>query len=258
MIRSMYSGISGMKGFQTKLDVIGNNIANVNTHGFKKGRVMFEDLMSQQMQSPLAPGANQGGVNPQQVGTGSTVGAIDTVHGEGPAQSTGRSLDLMINGDGFFTVSSNGETYYTRAGNFYIDANNNIVNSSGAYLLNNAGNPIQVPADATDVTIDSAGNMNFIGSDAAGTALRLTTFANPDGLTKASGNLFAATAASGAPNFAAGNGAGTVQSGFLEMSNVDLTDEFTEMIVAQRGFQANSRVITTSDEILQEIVNLKR
>ncbi|MBG9784318.1 MULTISPECIES: flagellar basal body rod protein FlgG [Shouchella] len=258
MIRSMYSGISGMKGFQTKLDVIGNNIANVNTHGFKKGRVMFQDLMSQQMQSALAPGANQGGVNPQQVGTGSTVGAIDTVHGEGPAQYTGRSLDLMMNGAGFFAVQSNGETYYTRAGNFYIDSNNNIVNSSGAYLLNQAGERIEVPEDATEVTIDSEGTINFVGSDAPGTTLQVATFANPDGLTKVGGNLFSATAASGAPNITDTNGAGEVQSGFLEMSNVDLTDEFTEMIVAQRGFQANSRVITTSDEILQEIVNLKR
>lgn len=114
MIRSMYSGISGMKGFQTKLDVIGNNIANVNTHGFKKGRVMFQDLMSQQMQSALAPGANQGGVNPQQVGTGSTVGAIDTVHGEGPAQYTGRSLDLMMNGAGFFSQSNQMEKHTTQ------------------------------------------------------------------------------------------------------------------------------------------------
>ncbi len=261
MIRSLYSGISGMKGFQTKLDVIGNNIANVNTHGFKKGRVMFQDMVSQQLQNPIAPTDVRGGVNPQQVGTGSMIGAIDTVHTEGGSQFTGRTLDLMINGDGYFSVDQNGETFYTRAGNFYIDPAGDIVNSSGSYLLDVDGQRMSVPEGALGISIDKEGFVHFTMPEDADEVdpvqIAVSTFSNPDGMNKVGGSLFAQTAASGVA-VVNGGGQGAVQSGSLEMSNVDLTDEFTEMIVAQRGFQANSRVITTSDEILQELVNLKR
>lgn len=260
MIRSMYSGISGMKGFQTKLDVIGNNIANVNTHGFKKGRVMFQDMVSQQIQGSMGPTNERGGVNSQQVGSGSTIGAIDTVHTEGPNQYTGRILDLAIKGEGYFTVEQGGETYYTRAGNFYIDPENNIVNSSGAYMLTDTGERIQAPPTAESISINKEGQIQFGMPDDAEDVvyqIGIARFPNPDGLDNAGGNLFVATNASGAA-IQNPDGIGQVQSSYLEMSNVDLSDEFTEMIVAQRGFQANSRVITTSDEILQELVNLKR
>src|SRR3954470_12389764 len=124
MLRSMYSGISGLRNFQTKLDVIGNNISNVNTYGFKKGRVIFKDLYSQTVAGASAPTANRGGVNPKQVGLGSQIAAIDTLHGSGSTQYTGNTLDLAIEGDGYFRVqdgASADEALYTRAGNFYLD-----------------------------------------------------------------------------------------------------------------------------------------
>ncbi|MBU8594850.1 flagellar basal-body rod protein FlgF [Shouchella clausii] len=267
MIRSMYSGISGMKGFQTKLDVVGNNIANVNTHGFKKGRVMFQDMVSQQVQGPMAATPDRGGVNSKQIGSGSMVGAIDTVHTGGGNQYTGRELDLAINGDGYFAVQIGADTFYTRAGNIYIDNEGNVVNSSGAYLLGADGNRLQIdPAlldDMEGISVNKQGEIivSIQGQENSITLqLGVANFANPEGLNSAGGSLFTATPASGPANLVipGTQGTGEIQSGYLEMSNVDLAEEFSEMIVAQRGFQANSRIITTSDEILQELVNLKR
>ena len=131
MLRSMYSGISGMKNFQTKLDVIGNNIANVNTFGFKKGRVTFKDTMSQMVSGASAATDNRGGKNAIQVGLGSTLATVDTVHTGSSLQTTGRSLDLGIDGDGYFVVSQGGANMYTRAGNFYLDDKGSLVNADG-------------------------------------------------------------------------------------------------------------------------------
>lgn len=317
MLRSMYSGISGLKNFQTKLDVIGNNIANVNTHGFKKGRVIFKDLYSQTVAGASASTATRGGVNPKQVGLGAQLGAIDTVHAGGSTQFTGNTLDLAIEGDGFFVVAdgvgrttTTGPTsfsneMFTRAGNFYMDDQGYLVNQDGKYIYGfsdvngptSAGNsyplfettpdaagnktvwakkivnngdkptnnvkPMRIPTDAQTMSIGNDGLVTFV--DSAGTLrvagqLVLAKFPNTGGLQKAGANYYQPTANSGNAFWALGteNGMGTVQSGSLEMSNVDLGEEFTEMIVAQRGFQANTRIITTSDEILQELVNLKR
>ncbi len=267
MLRSMYSGISGMKNFQVKLDVIGNNIANVNTYGFKKGRTIFKDLVSQQIAGASAPAGNRGGVNPKQVGLGAQLAAIDTVHTQGSLQTTGRPLDLAISGDGFFIlVDGNAQNpLYTRAGNFYLDSNGDIVSADGRYLLGSGGK-INIPSGAKSVSIGSDGTVNYIDStgalQSAGT-IQLAKFDNNDGLEKAGDNLFRATSNSnkaGGPTTGnpGANGTGTIVAGTLEMSNVDLSEEFTEMIVAQRGFQANTRIITTSDEILQELVNLKK
>ncbi|MEW8987724.1 MAG: flagellar hook-basal body complex protein [Bacillus sp. (in: firmicutes)] len=131
MLRSMYSGISGMKNFQTKLDVIGNNIANVNTYGFKKGRVTFKDTMNQMVSGASASQDNRGGKNPTQVGLGSTLATIDTIHTQSSLQTTGRSLDLAISGDGYFMVKQGDAQFYTRAGNFYLDDNGSLVNGDG-------------------------------------------------------------------------------------------------------------------------------
>ncbi|HZG61087.1 MAG TPA: flagellar basal body rod protein FlgG [Anoxybacillus sp.] len=267
MLRSMYSGIGGMKNFQVKLDVIGNNIANVNTYGFKKGRTIFKDLVSQQIAGASAPTANRGGVNPKQVGLGTQLAAIDTVHTQGSLQTTGRTLDLAISGDGFFVLgdATGNNRLYTRAGNFYLDSQGYIVNADGRYLLGSGNNRIQIPTTAKSFSIGSDGTVNYV--DAAGTLqtatnspIQLAKFANNEGLEKAGENLFRLTANSGAEAlYAPGtNGTGTIVAGTLEMSNVDLSEEFTEMIVAQRGFQANTRIITTSDQILEELVNLKR
>lgn len=430
MLRSMYSAISGLKNFQTQLDVIGNNIANVSTTGFKKGRVNFQDLISQQISGASAPTFNRGGVNPVQVGLGSKVASIDTITEQGNLQTTGRSLDLAVSGDGYFVVRDGFNQYYTRAGNFYLDSNGSLVNSDGLKLMgyglddkgvldtskltnlsinqgsihqpetksltiagnfqpsdfiDNTADPVTIdstksvskdfkifdvngkshdgtikfggktltdvdPNDASkgkyisemsftitspdenpsathtgtikfkpDGTVDSVaydsgndGNINFGGNsgnvnltnsldfnslslvssmpdsaDVVGDKASLDSFSigssgeiygvlsdgsvqllgqvvlsqfnNPDGLTKDGSNLFKASSNSGDPVIGtAADGGATIQPGALEMSNVDLSEEFTGMIEAQRGFQANARVITTADQILQELVSLKR
>ena len=297
MLRSMYSGISGLKNFQTKLDVIGNNIANVNTHGFKKGRVIFKDLYSQTVAGASAPSASRGGVNPKQVGLGAQLGAIDTIHMGGSSQYTGNTLDLSIQGDGFFIVAESKtptaaqapgansapieveNPLYTRAGNFYMDEYGYIVNADGNYLVGNATPVgegaledgefnqknfvnIQIPLDAESMSIGDDGAVTYVRNGVLEEAgyLVLAKFNNPGGLEKVGSNYFQVSPNSGDAAFASpGNsGMGVTKSGSLEMSNVDLSEEFTEMIVAQRGFQANTRIITTSDEILQELVNLKR
>lgn len=310
MLRSMYSGIGGMKNFQTKLDVIGNNIANVNTYGFKKGRTVFKDLVSQQIADASAPAQQRGGTNPKQIGLGSQLAAIDTIHTTGSLQTTGRPLDLAIDGDGYFQVSTaqnnafNGDPLYTRAGNFYLDKDGFLVNGDGLYVKGFAAyqtisngtvtpgpapdditgtfafpnntpptftgtpntvtfKPIQIPTDAKSMSIGQDGSITYIdygGELRWAGQLVLAKFPNTGGLEKAGGNAYKSSPNSGDAvlNFAGNSGLGVVQSGSLEMSNVDLSEEFTEMIVAQRGFQANTRIITTSDEILQELVNLKR
>lgn len=264
MLRSLYSGISGMKNMQTKLDVIGNNIANVNTHGFKKSRITFKDTIYQTLQNAYSPDAGLGGINPKQVGHGSEIAGIDVIDTQGSFQSTGRVLDLAVSGDGFFIVEDGeGNEFYTRAGNFYIDADGYLVTSDGYHVLNPERGRIQVvPEGRTveNISIDPNGNINVIFSGSTTVEQRgtigLATFSNPAGLERVGGNLFRETDNSGDANVT--DGGGKINSGRLEMSNVDLAEEFTEMIVAQRGFQANTRIITTSDEILQELVNLKR
>lgn len=308
MIRSMYSGISGLKNFQTKLDVIGNNIANVNTYGFKKGRTVFKDLISQTTSGASGASGTRGGVNAKQVGLGSQLSAIDTIHSGGSLQSTGNTLDLGISGDGFFQVADSNanrdsftNTMYTRSGNFYMDSAGYLVNSDGKYLvgystgitgatvdtafpaadasllgninldadangtIDNATDykPMRIPTNAQSMSISQDGRVTFV--DSAGTlkyagSIVMSKFPNPGGLEKAGSNYFKTSPNSGTPILATATsqGVGSIQSGFLEMSNVDLSEEFTDMIVAQRGFQANTRIITTSDSILEELINLKR
>ncbi|QHT60701.1 flagellar hook-basal body complex protein [Paenibacillus lycopersici] len=273
MLRSMYSGVSGMRGFQTKLDVIGNNIANVNTVGFKAGRVMFKDILSQTVSGVTRPeDGTTGGVNAKQVGLGVAIAAIDTVHTPGSAMTTNVPTDVRIDGDGFFAVSPDGDggsPYLTRAGNFTMDATGQLVNGDGMFVLDNGGAPIVMDPEAVkSFTISQDGSIIGVGPDGTSEVvaqLGVVKVTNPGGLEKIGGNLYRMTQnanVDGAVEYSTANdteaGTGAIISGQLEMSNVDLTSEFTEMIVAQRGFQANSRIITTSDEILQEVVNLKR
>lgn len=265
----MYSGVSGMRGFQTKLDVIGNNIANVNTTGFKSSRIMFKDIMSQTTQGVTAPGET-GGMNAKQIGLGVTTGSIDTIHLAGSAMTTNVPTDLRIDGDGFFMVKLSQDQevpFLTRAGNFKIDANRNLVTADGMFVMGMDG-PIQLPEEVTAFTIGADGFINqkmADGTTEQGSQIGMAKVVNPEGLEKIGGNLYRMTLNANpegaleavAPNSAEA-GTGAIVAGQLEMSNVELTGEFTEMIIAQRGFQANSRIITTSDEILQEVVNLKR
>ncbi len=266
MLRSMYSGISGLKNFQTKLDVIGNNIANVNTYGYKKGRVTFKDTMSQTVSGASGPTADKGGTNAIQVGLGSSLASIDNIDTQGSAQTTNRTLDFSIEGDGYFIVKNGNQDFYTRAGNFYLDQEGTLVTSDGfkvqGQLLDGTQGDIAIK-DVASFSIGQGGEITGVNADGEnvnlGTIL-MAKFNNPAGLTKAGNNTFQESVNSGNADVGVADteGRGKLISGRLEMSNVDLSEEFTDMIVAQRGFQANTRIITTSDEILQELVNLKR
>ncbi|WP_440895314.1 flagellar basal body rod protein FlgG [Amphibacillus sp. Q70] len=278
MLRSMYSGISGMKGFQTQLDVVGNNIANVNTSGYKKSRVAFQDMMSQTVAGASAPTNIRGGINGQQVGLGSQIGAIDVIHTQGNRQTTNRELDLALEGDGMFIFASgidqdqfnleDADLLYSRAGNMYLDDNDYIVNANGQYLVGEGGSRIQIPESADSFSIQGNGVVNYVEDGETYTAgqIMLAKFSNPGGLEQVGNNMYRSTVndgmvgENGMPDLITPEeqGSASIVSNALEMSNVDLSEEFTDMIVAQRGFQANTRIITTSDEILQELVNLKR
>ncbi|WP_066193868.1 MULTISPECIES: flagellar basal body rod protein FlgG [Gracilibacillus] len=297
MLRSMYAGISGMKSFQTKLDVVGNNIANVNTTGFKKGRATFQDMMSQPISGASAPTDIRGGVNPSQVGTGVQLGTVDNIHTGGNRQTTERPLDLQLEGDGMFVFARNiagnlpvdnlGDTemQYSRAGNLYLDNDGNIVNPNGQYLMGftttgeepssiddiDHGNVgiINIPDGADSISIQGNGLVTYLenGETRIAGQIALSKFANAGGLDKVGANMFQESQNDGQIETGENDsiffqpesgGTASLVSGALEMSNVDLSEEFTEMITAQRGFQANTRIITTSDEILQELVNLKR
>ena len=407
MLRSLFSGISGLRAHQQMMDVTSNNIANLNTVGFKSSQVGFQDTLSQMMRAAGAPQQGQGGTNPAQVGLGVRLGAINTSFVQGSAQTTGRATDVMISGDGFFVVNSVNEQLYTRAGAFNFDAEGKLVTPTGAAVQGwpavngevNTNAPIgdirlpmgtliapnatrnmviagNLPADApvsttiprsiktydvqgngvtltttftltaggweavvsdvscpsasipltflpngqisqptyTDSTgatrigllydpdgdgvgveVDLAGLTEYTGNTTVSplsqngspaatlqsfsinpdgqlvgvfsngnkqtvAQLALANFNNPPGLEKVGDSLYRFTVNSGLAQVGVAGtvGLGTLQSGAVEMSNVDLAQEFTNLIVAQRGFQANSKVISTSDDVLQELVNLKR
>lgn len=279
MLRSLFSGISGLRANQTMLDVTGNNIANANTVGFKATTTVFQDTLSQVMRGAAGGDATTGGTNPIQVGLGVQVAATRGNFNQGSAQTTGSSTDLMIQGDGMFVLGSGGERVYTRAGAFTWDKSGNLVGPSGkkvqGYAPGDAGGTlIDVNLKALDGTLPAGVEMTSysIGSDGVlrGTfsddvqrdvaVVAIANFTNPAGLERVGDTAFRASANSGAPELGtAGQGSrGDLMGGTLEMSNVDLSAEFTNLILAQRGFQASSRVITTSDQVLEELVNIKR
>ncbi len=281
MLRSLYSGISGLRAHQTMLDVTGNNIANVNTAGFKSSNVQFQDTLSQVARSGSAAQAAAGGTNPAQVGLGVQVAGIATNFSQGSAQATGRSSDMMISGDGFFITAKGGEQLYARAGSFDFDSQGRLVSPDGALLQGwqAVDGVVNAGAALTNITVaknngNAAGTLESfsMGNDGTLTGtfsngenmvigrVALANFTNSGGLEKAGASSFRATASSGVAAIGTGgtNGLGALSSGYLEMSNVDLSQEFTNLIVAQRGFQSNARIITTSDEVLQELTQLKR
>ncbi|GII26161.1 flagellar hook protein FlgE [Planosporangium mesophilum] len=401
MLRSLFSGITGLRAHQTMMDVTGNNIANVNTAGYKTSQSVFEDTLSQMLRAAGAPQGGVGGTNPAQVGLGVRVAGIATNFSQGAAQNTGRSTDLMISGDGFFVVRNGAENLYTRSGAFSFDGNGTLVGPGGGVVQGwtatngvvDTNKPMEdvtlpmgtllppvattgmevggnLPGDTTSttpiamsmttydqqgnkvnltvtftrstatmtppavagwdvsvsdgvgtpstttlefdsagkrtgtsptsvgfgaVTVDLSGVTNYAGSSTVaalsqnGSAMgslqsftispdgtlvgvfsnglkqplaqiALATFNNAPGLEKAGGSMYRTSVNSGAPQLgtAGSGGRGDLQGGSLEMSNVDLAQEFTNLIIAQRGFQANSKVISTSDELLNDLVNLKR
>lgn len=389
MLRSLYAGISGMKANQVKLDVIGNNIANVGTTAFKSSRVRFQDMVSQSMSQALAPGTNQGGVNPKQVGLGVQVAGIDTMVGQGMMQPTSRNLDVAMDGEGYLMVAkgqtpvkndssvilkdntvdtTNGmDLFYTRDGALTLDNEGNLLNSDGLRVLgygikDGAGKPsvdyidgkpiityvdadskniktedqliplvipekIYVLTEATKAMVTTTTTIEgqlpvtttVEGTGAEGTTIDTTvtpnvtttitnipaipastdeirvrtfsiekdgvikavleggkvailgqiavaSFKNSAGLSKVGGNTYTNTSNSGVAVVRTGKGAavdnsagyGDMLQGMLEMSNVDLAEQFTDMIITTRAFQAAGKTITTGDEILQEILSLKR
>ena len=283
MLRSLFSAISGLRANQTMLDVTGNNIANANTVGFKSSNIVFQDTLSQMLTAGAAPAGANGGTNPIQIGLGVQVGGVTTNFNQGSAQVTGRLTNLMISGDGFFAVSRGGENIFTRAGAFNFDSAGNLVTTDGdivqGYASDATGaiNPTGAPADIRipDMVDETAANpmrSYNIGNDGVITGIyadgtkkplvqvALANFANPEGLEKVGDTSFRNGTNSGTVQYGApGTGRrGDLMGGSLEMSNVDLAQEFTNLIIAQRGFQANSKVISTSDELLQDLMNLKR
>jgi flagellar hook protein FlgE len=297
MMRGMFSAISGLKVHQTMLDVTANDLANVNTVGFKASRTTFKDSLTQLYRSGAASTAGQGGANAAQVGLGVSIGSIDNLMTSGSVQSTGNPLDVAIQGEGWFRVANGapsgssvlssgtltGPVNYTRAGDFTRNDAGYLVTQEGFYVQGStkplpdataADCYINIPSGATDVAIGQDGSVSFVpptgwtpdpalpaltssGRAIAG-YLTLSKFPNENGLERASGNRWTTTGASGAETEGTpGSGFGFTSAGAIEMSNVDLATEFTTMISAQRGFQANSRVISTADEMLQDLVNMK-
>jgi flagellar basal-body rod protein FlgG len=252
-----------MSAQQLNLDNIANNLANSSTAGYYGRRVMFSDLLYQNVIMPGAAATEQTTVAAGlQIGLGTKAGATEILQTQGDFSSTGNPLDLAIQGTGFFQVTlPDGQIAYTRAGSFNLDSTGNIVTANG--------NPLQpsvtIPSDATSVTIGSDGTISITqtGQTAAtqvGT-IQLALFPNPGGLNSIGNNLFLATTASGDPVVGTPGGTdglGTIQQGMLEQSNVNIVEEFVQMIVAQRAYESNSRVVTAGDQMLQDLNGVGR
>jgi flagellar basal-body rod protein FlgG len=261
MFRSLYTAASGMETQELSLDNIANNLSNSNTAGFRSRRLQFEDLLYQNVVTPGAPNTQQTIIPAGlQVGLGARSAATEVIQQQGNFDSTGNPLDLAIQGGGFFQVLlPSGEIAYTRAGNFAVDNVGNLVTQDG--------NPVQpgitIPPDALTITIGNDGTVSVTEPGQQQPAqvgtLQLATFQNPGGLNSIGQNLFAATAASGDPIVGTPGGAeglGTIQQGYVEESNVNVVTEFVNMILAQRSYEANSRVVKAADEMFQTLNGL--
>ena len=344
MLRSLYSGISGMKVNQTKLDVIGNNLANVSTTAFKGSRVNFSTTISQTLGSASAASDSLGGVNGKQIGLGAQISSIDKIMSQGSMQSTSRSLDVAVDGSGYFmvatgpaltgdakdsitivnngvgTMPANSSVAYTRDGSFVLDNEGNLLTSKGYRVLGfamqttnpvNGGNIDNIEADGKVLYVESNNQTKAIddklvslkipdkvlkddgkgnktpvavksfnisanglitgvletGEITALGQIAMSSFKNEVGLTDIGNNMYEPSGSSGAAIISSGknstagrnsSGYGDILQGYLEMSGVDMAEQFTDMIVATKAFQAAGKTITTGDEILSEIINLKR
>lgn len=338
MLRSLYSGISGMKVNQTKLDVIGNNLANVSTTAFKGSRVNFSTTISQTLGSASAASDSLGGVNGKQIGLGAQIASIDKIMSQGSMQSTSRSLDVAVDGSGYFmvatgpaltgdakdsitivnngvgTMPANSSVAYTRDGSFVLDNEGNLLTSKGYRVLGfamksgvNGGNNVDnIDANGNVLYVESNNKTEAIddklvslkipdkvvknngdkvavksfnisadglitgvletGEITALGQIAMSSFKNEVGLTDIGNNMYEPSGSSGAAIISSGknsanrnsSGYGDILQGYLEMSGVDMAEQFTDMIVATKAFQAAGKTITTGDEILSEIINLKR
>jgi flagellar basal-body rod protein FlgG len=262
MLRSLYTSASGLAAQQFNLDVISNNLANVSTTGFKKSRANFEDLIYQTQREPGAQtGANSQLPTGSQVGLGVSVGTTSTMHTQGTLVNTGGPTDLAIAGDGFFKVQlPDGSFAYSRAGNFQIDGTGKLVTPQGYAVQPD----IAIPTNRQSISIapDGTVSVRLPGQTTEQKVGQITTssFVNPAGLKAMGGNLFQVTDASGQPQEGAPGtqGLGTLSSGMLESSNVDTVDEIVKMIIVQRAYDSNSKVIQAADEMLSTTNNIKR
>ena len=260
MIRSLWIAKTGLEAQQTQMDTIANNLANVNTTGFKRSRTQFEDLLYQNLRQPGAATSQQTNMpSGLQVGTGSRAVATERIHTQGNVQQTGAKLDVAINGEGFVQVLlPNGTVAYTRDGSFQANSQGQLVTASG-YAVQP---PINIPPDAESVDIASDGTVSVKqqGSTAAVQIgnMQLATFVNPSGLQSKGANLYVDTVASGEAriNLPGTNGTGTLSQGYLETSNVNVVEELVNMIQTQRAFEINSKAITASDQMLQKLSQL--
>ncbi len=261
MIRALYTAASGMNAQQANIDNVAHNLANVNTTGFKKSRVEFEDLVYQQIKAPGTPNSQEAEAPiGLEAGLGSRAVATARNFSSGSLRSTGGTLDLAIEGQGFFQITlPGGETGYTRAGAFHLSGQGQIVTAEG-YAVEPQ---ISIPANALSVSISKDGIVSALvpgGPPQQVGTLEIALFQNPAGLMAKGGNMFTATSASGDPtNGVPGtDGLGTLAQGFVEDSNVSVVEEMVNMILGQRAYEANSRVIRAADEMLQQVNNLSR
>jgi flagellar hook protein FlgE len=298
--RALNTGVSGIRQFQTSLDIIGNNLANINTVGYKSARVDFSDTLNQTLKPATADTSSRSGSASVQVGNGVAVAGVKNAFTQGAVNQTGVTTDMAISGEGFFVVkklldATNSELFATRAGDFHLDSAGFLVTNQG-YRVQGITDTIEVnqdytvstatkgdikfdrgslpagvtsTAEVTNITVDANGKINMLladGTQYTRGQILLQKFNNPNALLKQGNNLYSGLATAGpatasladigyAPNT---NGLGRVDAGSLEISNVDIAREFANMITTQRAFQANARVVTASDEMLQEMVNLKR
>ena len=262
MIRALYTAASGMSAQQANLDTVANNLANSATAGFRRRRLQFEDMIYQNLITPGSPASQSTVSAGLQIGLGTRASATEVIQSQGDFNQTGNSLDLAIQGGGFFQVAKpDGTTAYTRAGSFHLNNQGTIVTSEGDSLLP----PITVPPNATALTISTYG---VVSATIPGQTIpaqlgvvQLANFANPGGLDSLGGSLFRATSASGnaVTDVPGGNsGTGTLQQGYLENSNVDAVAEFVQMILAQRAYESNSKVIKVADDMYSQINNIVR
>lgn len=263
MMRSLYSAASGMSAQQTNVDNIANNLANANTMGYKQRRAQFQDLLYQSMVAPGSAAGQQTTVpSGLQVGLGTRTAANEIIFTQGNFQQTDNPLDLVIQGRGFFQVRQpSGTIAYTRAGDFQVNKDGTVVTSDGDPIEP----AITIPANAQSITIATDGTVTYIlpGQSAAQQAgqIQLANFQNPAGLNNIGRNLFLPTDASGDPtvgNPGGQEGLGTILQGYTEASNVSVVDEFINLIIAQRTYEANSKVAKASDEMYQQVNNLKQ
>jgi flagellar basal-body rod protein FlgG len=260
VIRSLWISKTGLDAQQTQMDVIANNLANVSTNGFKRSRAVFEDLLYQTLRQPGAQSSQQTQLpSGLQLGTGVRPVATERIFTQGNLQQTGNSKDVAIQGQGFFQVlRPDGSTAYTRDGSFQTDFEGQLVTSSGYYVQP----AITIPPNAQSITVGRDGVISVTTPDSTAAVqvgnLQLATFVNPAGLQSVGENLYVETASSGTPNVTnpGTDGAGLLNQGYVETSNVNVVEELVNMIQTQRAYEINSKSVQTSDQMLQRLTQL--